>query len=290
MTLKTTLAYGRNFHFYQEALNNNYVYLELKDIPYDVGYRRLMIAIPIDIWETIRDLGAASFDLVNSSDTDLMERVVRKVDERIAGYQRIISSTPERANMLRFENSVVFGTADETREQQIRKGMIFYKTERERQREVVNRTAQHKIIDINNSSPSRWNWWMLLESVKSGYMISIGARPAMPKKKYLVTRTAEERSQLEQLLRGGKAATRKVTRARILLKATDVWPDQRIAQALNISRATVERTRSASSRKTSQPLMNARVPATSRSWTHEPKLGSSLKRAVPRLMDKSAGR
>ncbi len=56
----------------------------------------------------------------------------------------------------------------------------------------------------------------------------------MPKKKYLVTLTAEERTQLEQLLRGGKAATRKVTRARILLKASEGWPDQRIAEALNI--------------------------------------------------------
>ncbi len=65
----------------------------------------------------------------------------------------------------------------------------------------------------------------------------------MPKKKYLVTLTAEERTQLEQLLRGGKAATRKVTRARILLKAADGWQDQRIAEALNVGRATVERTR-----------------------------------------------
>ncbi len=65
----------------------------------------------------------------------------------------------------------------------------------------------------------------------------------MPKKKYLVTLTAEERTQLEQLLRSGKAATRKVTRARILLKASDGWQDQRIAEALNIGRATVERTR-----------------------------------------------
>ena len=43
----------------------------------------------------------------------------------------------------------------------------------------------------------------------------------MPKKKYLVTLTDDERTQLQQLLRGGKAATRKVTRARILLKAAD---------------------------------------------------------------------
>ena len=65
----------------------------------------------------------------------------------------------------------------------------------------------------------------------------------MPKKKYLVALSDEERTQLEQLLRGGKVATRKATRARILLKAADGWHDQRIAEALNIGRATVERTR-----------------------------------------------
>jgi transposase len=65
----------------------------------------------------------------------------------------------------------------------------------------------------------------------------------MPKKKYLVTLTDEERTQLEQLLRGGITATRKVTRARILLKAADGWRDEQIAQALSIGRATVERTR-----------------------------------------------
>ncbi len=65
----------------------------------------------------------------------------------------------------------------------------------------------------------------------------------MPKKKYLGTLSAEERTQLEQLLRGGKVATRKATRARILLKAADGWSDQRIAEALNVGRATVERTR-----------------------------------------------
>ena len=65
----------------------------------------------------------------------------------------------------------------------------------------------------------------------------------MPKKKYLVTLTDSERTHLQQLLRGGQAATRKLTRARILLKAADGWPDQRIADALSIGRATVERTR-----------------------------------------------
>jgi transposase len=65
----------------------------------------------------------------------------------------------------------------------------------------------------------------------------------MPKKKYLVTLSEAERTELEQLLRGGTTATRKLTRARILLKAAEGWTDERIAEALAVGRATVERTR-----------------------------------------------
>jgi transposase len=65
----------------------------------------------------------------------------------------------------------------------------------------------------------------------------------MPKKKYLVTLSNEERTQLEHLLHSGTHATRKVTRARILLKAAEGWEDRAIAAALSVGRATVERTR-----------------------------------------------
>src|SRR4030095_7848930 len=70
-----------------------------------------------------------------------------------------------------------------------------------------------------------------------------GGRPAMPQKKYLVTLNDEEREQLEQLLHSGTRATRKVTRARILLKAAEGWEDCSIAAALSVGRATVERLR-----------------------------------------------
>src|SRR5215471_11296287 len=65
----------------------------------------------------------------------------------------------------------------------------------------------------------------------------------MPKKKYLVTFEDDERTQLEHLLHRGTHATRKVTRARILLKAAEGWEDSAIVAALSVGRATVERTR-----------------------------------------------
>ncbi len=70
----------------------------------------------------------------------------------------------------------------------------------------------------------------------------------MPKKKYIVTLTEEERNSLEQLVRKGKHPAYKVNHARVLLLA-DVaseeggWKDKKISQALSISVATIERIR-----------------------------------------------
>jgi hypothetical protein len=54
----------------------------------------------------------------------------------------------------------------------------------------------------------------------------------MAERRYLVTLTEAEREPLEQLLRGDTTATCKVTRAQILLKATEGWMDERVAEAL----------------------------------------------------------
>ena len=65
----------------------------------------------------------------------------------------------------------------------------------------------------------------------------------MPKKKYVVDLTAEERTTLEQLLQKGKSSARKLTRARILLQADEGQTDEEIATALAVGVATVERIR-----------------------------------------------
>jgi transposase len=67
-------------------------------------------------------------------------------------------------------------------------------------------------------------------------------------KRYRVTLEAEERQHLRDLIAAGQAAARKLSHARILLKADaaeggPAWPDHRIADALEVSAATVERVR-----------------------------------------------
>ena len=61
--------------------------------------------------------------------------------------------------------------------------------------------------------------------------------------KYTVQLSDEERTQLLHLISQGKPSARKVTRARILLKAHEKWNDEQIAKAFEVSTATVSRTR-----------------------------------------------
>ena len=67
-------------------------------------------------------------------------------------------------------------------------------------------------------------------------------------KRFNVTLDAEERQLLHDLIAVGKAAARKLAHARILLKADAApdgtgWADDRIAEAVEVSVATVERIR-----------------------------------------------
>jgi transposase len=67
-------------------------------------------------------------------------------------------------------------------------------------------------------------------------------------KKYVVRLCAEERAQLNDLIRSGKRSAQLLTKARILLKADvsdagEGWSDSRIAEALDTSIPTIERTR-----------------------------------------------
>ena len=62
-------------------------------------------------------------------------------------------------------------------------------------------------------------------------------------KKYIVTLNAEEREALQKLIASGTAPARKLTHARILLKADADWQDQAISEALDVSIPTIERVR-----------------------------------------------
>ena len=67
-------------------------------------------------------------------------------------------------------------------------------------------------------------------------------------KKYIIRLSVDERPMLSKLARSGKASARKITRARVLLKADagecgPGWTDQRIGEALDVGVRMIENVR-----------------------------------------------
>ena len=67
-------------------------------------------------------------------------------------------------------------------------------------------------------------------------------------KRFIVTLTVEERRRLSEMIAAGKAAARKLTHARVLLKADEAdggggWSDAEIAEALEVGLSMVARVR-----------------------------------------------
>ena len=65
----------------------------------------------------------------------------------------------------------------------------------------------------------------------------------MPNKRYVVKLSQEERDALQEIISSGKRSAKKILRARVLLKADASWPDEKIAEALEVNVRTIERMR-----------------------------------------------
>lgn len=92
----------------------------------------------------------------------------------------------------------------------------------------------------------------------------IARLPGM-KKKYPVFLTDEERNRLRQVIAAGTAPARKLTHARILLKADQSpggpgWVDEQIAEAVEVSQPTVARVRKQYVEEGLEAALNRRAP------------------------------
>jgi len=90
-------------------------------------------------------------------------------------------------------------------------------------------------------------------------------------KKYIVTLTQEERTALDELVRNGRAAARKLLHGRILLKADASsggpgWPDEEISVALEVSTGTVQRIRQLFVEEGLEAALTRRPAAQPRPW------------------------
>lgn len=153
MSTKASIVYSDEVHLYHDMEEEgDDVFLELHGdrTEYNVGRNSVIVRIPADIWEVIRHHGAVRFDMADKTDDDLMQLVLKEVDERIEKYNGVDKSNPDYASKqawIAFIGSGTFGGADEPREKQIGLGMEHYKEMRAYQQEVRKRMSKLEVME-----------------------------------------------------------------------------------------------------------------------------------------------
>jgi hypothetical protein len=133
MSTKSTIAYGPTFHFYREGLDDSYVYLELEQVEFEASYNRVMMPIPVHIWEVVRQYPGIDLAWAEKSDQDILDYVTEYVDDRIRQYEE---TGENEKGLFSLIGSLGFGKADAPRAEQIEQGVAYYQKLREHQQQV----------------------------------------------------------------------------------------------------------------------------------------------------------
>lgn len=130
MSTKATLVHGDNFHFYRELFDEKHLYLEVCGTEFEAGPNRVMVAIPLPIWEMIRTQGAVDLSLANKTDAELQVLTEQRVDELIAQYVEQ-KDKPTGRRLYRDRE------AERPRDEQIAEILEELHTERQQQQEIA---------------------------------------------------------------------------------------------------------------------------------------------------------
>lgn len=145
MSTKCTLAHGPNFHLYHDAFDDSNVYIELDGMHFEANSSRVMVQIPLPIWEVIRQRSGGELAYADKSDNEIQAYVEREVDERRKRY----AEAGDRKQLIGLAGSLVFGPVDRPLEEQIASGVAHYTRLRAQHQEIKRAIAE---LEALNSS------------------------------------------------------------------------------------------------------------------------------------------
>jgi len=139
MTNKNILLNGRNYKVYTRCFDEENIYLQFEGFEFSTNDDSVTVAIPLNVWENLRKVdGISQLDLVNMSDSEIEKKVVEEVDGRIRELS-LFGKEDNMAKLIKMENYLVYGDANDSKDNQIKKGLSFYLEQRERQKAIINK-------------------------------------------------------------------------------------------------------------------------------------------------------
>lgn len=150
MSTKCSLAYGDTFHLYQECFDQDNVYLELEGVEFEAATERVMVSIPIAIWETIREYSILDLSYADKTDEEIEAMVVEEVDSRIQEYNNCDNKRQKK--FIAVLGAIPYGLASSKRDEQIEQGKRYFHDQRGRQSAIKDAIKTLKKLNSNEQS------------------------------------------------------------------------------------------------------------------------------------------
>jgi len=138
MSTKSTIAHGPNFHLYNEAFEQDCVYLTLDKTDFEATPDSITVAIPVVVWEVIRQSAGADLSWASKSDEEIRAFVEKEVDRRLSLNQTDTSNSA----FVCLIGVQTFGPASDPRDSQIERGLACYFEIREKQLFLARQIAE----------------------------------------------------------------------------------------------------------------------------------------------------
>jgi len=135
MSTKCSIAYGDNFHLYQDLLDEGHVCLRLSQCEFEARPDELVVKIPLPVWEFLRSFPGTDLSGAGKNDEEIHQEAIAQVDERLDKY-RAADGGPGK-NLLQLSGALVMGAIDLPREQQIANTVRHRQELRDRQRKIL---------------------------------------------------------------------------------------------------------------------------------------------------------
>lgn len=135
MSTKCSIAHGTGFHLYNEVFDEKHVFLQLDKADFEVTPDRVMVKLPLHVWEYIRGFPGADLSYAAVSDEQIHEEAVQAVDARLAKAAE--ANSDRMRNWIAVGGSFVMGDISLPRDEQIANYVAHHQRQRAQQREVL---------------------------------------------------------------------------------------------------------------------------------------------------------
>jgi hypothetical protein len=137
MSTKSSIAYGEDFHLYQDLFDEEHVCLRLEHVEFEAARDAVTVKIPLHVWEFLRSYPGADLSDAHKTDDEIDREAAILVDERLAKCHAAGKDSTHA--LLQLGGAMVMGSIDLPRDQQVTNYVQYHRQLRERQRQVLAR-------------------------------------------------------------------------------------------------------------------------------------------------------